>query len=178
MASESSSDDEYSRESPHRRLRIKEIVSRKVARMLDTYSGTIDFLQARSIDVTNETVNALENEILPELHKLEAMERSGEPSIPHAASEQDLLILMSSKREEAEAMLEKTRILLGEETTKRRDALARAFHAFQDKTQEQNEKERYQNLWLCAEKRALVAEDRVASFLLERLTVQRRQNIA
>jgi len=170
MASEdSSSEEEHLEDARHRKRRMREKVAMKVSRVLDNFSGTAalhgEFLEARVAEATEETVDAFENEILPELRQLEAKERSGDTDVPFASGEEELNLALSAKCEEAEASLQAARAMLEEETKKKREALARAFHESQEKIQEKNEKERYQNLWLDAEKRVVAAQTRIACFL-------------
>ena len=147
---------------------MREKIAKRVSRVLDEFTGTDDLrselLEARVVEAANETVDALENEILPELHKLEAKVKRGD--LERACSrEQELLALtLSTKCEETESTLLATRKLLEDEKIIKREALDRAFHEGQEKLQEQSEKERYKTLWLEAERRALAAEARVAYF--------------
>jgi hypothetical protein len=165
MPSESSSDDDILDDPRHRKRRMREKVAEEVARVLDQFSGETDIrgelMQARVIEAAEESINALENEILPELHKIEAKVNRGE--LPGAQQEQYIMTL-SRKCEEYENELQKTKEDLRDETAKRKEALKLAYHENQERIQEKHEKDRYTGLWQDAEKRAIAAEVRLVWF--------------
>lgn len=163
MPSELSSDDDRLDDPRHRKRRMREKVAEEVARVLDQFSGENDIrgelMQARVIEAAEESINALENEILPELHKIEEKVNRGE--LPGAQQEQYIMTL-SRKCEEYETELQKTKEELRDETAKRKEALKRAYHENQERIQETNEKDRYTGLWQDAEKRVIAAEIRLS----------------
>jgi len=166
--SSSSEEEEGLEDARLRKRRMREKVAEKVSRALDKYSADLrgELLEARVAEAANQTVDALESEILPQLHLLESRSRSGGGADgPCVNAKEELAVSLSAKCEEVEATLQTTRVQLEEATKTKREALARAFHESQEKMQEKNEKERYQHLWLDAEKRAFAAESRVAFFL-------------
>jgi hypothetical protein len=170
VASEdSSSEEEHLEDARQRKRRMREKVAIKVSRVLDNFSGTEGLhgalLEARVAEAVEERVDELENELRPELHKLEAKDRTGDTDGPSTTGQEQLVLALSAKCEEAEASLQTMRDMLEEETKRKREALARAFHENQEKIQEKNEKERYLELWKGAERRALTAEARVACFM-------------
>jgi hypothetical protein len=166
---DSSSEEEHLEDARQRKRRMREKVAMKVSRVLDNFSGTDGLqgalLEARVAEAVEERVDELENEIRPELHKLEAKHRTGDTDGPTTTGQEQQVLALSVKCEEAEASLQTTRNMLEEETKKKREALDRAFHENQEKIQEKNEKERYRELWLDAERRANAAEARVACFM-------------
>lgn len=168
MPSESSSDDERLDDPRHRKRRMREKVAEEVARVLDQFSGKSDLheelMQARVTEAAEESINALENEILPELHKIEAKVNRGELPGAVVSHQEQQIMTLSQKCEETEKELQKTKEELREETSKRKEALKRGFHENQERMQEKNEKDRYNALWQDAEKRAYAAEIRLSCF--------------
>jgi len=168
MPSESSSDDERLDDPRHRKRRMREKVAEKVARVLDQFSGKIDIgeelMQARVTQAAEESINALENEILPELHKIEAKVNRGELPGDVVSQQEQQIMTLSQKCEEYENELQKTKEELRDETAKRKEALKRACHENQERMQEKCEKDRYTGLWKDAEKRVVAAEVRLSCF--------------
>jgi len=167
LPSESSSDDERLDDPRHRKRRMREKVAEKVARVLDQFSGKIDIgeelMQERVTRAAEESINALENEILPELHKIEAKVNRGLPGDVVSQQEQQIMTL-SQKCEEYENELQKTKEELRDETAKTKEALKRTCHESQERMQEKCEKDRYIELWKDAEKRVVAAEVRLSCF--------------
>ena len=166
---DSSSEEEHLEDARQRKRRMREKVAMKVSRVLDDFSGTDGLhgalLEARVAEAVEERVDELENEIRPELHKLEAKDRTGNTDGLSATGQEQLVLALSAKCEEAETSLQTTRNMLEEETKRKREALARAFHESQERLQEKMEKERYVELWRGSERRAATAEARVACFM-------------
>jgi hypothetical protein len=147
---------------------MREKVAEEVARVLDQFSGETDIrgelMQARVIEAAEESINALENEILPELHKIEAEVNRRELPGNVVSQQEQQIMKLSQKCEEYENELQKTREELRDETAKRKEALKRANHENQERMQEKNEKDRYTGLWKDAEKRVFAAEVRLSCF--------------